>query len=92
MMHHCNDTKFIGGDLIDDAVGKSAEKIAASGATKDCTGHWISQNKICRSLKLGRECEAELDIRPRCIESRSIMQLGKRGRNNNELHFKAART
>src|SRR3990167_6690189 len=50
------------------------------------------QNEFCRSLKLGHEREAKFDARPRRIESRSIMQLGKCQRNDNELHFSAART
>lgn len=92
MMCHRNDAKFISGDLIDDAVGKSAEKMAAAGAAKDCSEHGIRQNKICRSLEFGHERQAKLDIRPCRIESCSVMQLGECGRNNDELHFSAART
>jgi hypothetical protein len=92
MMRHSDDPKFLGGDLIDDAVGKSAEKMASSGAAKNCPEHRVRQNEICRSLKLGHECKPKLDIRFRRIENRSIMQLSECERNNDKFHFNAART
>ena len=92
MMRHSDDPNFLSGDLVDDAVGKSAEQLASSGAAKDCSGHGVRQNEICRSLKLSHECKPKFDIRFRHIENRSIMQLSKCERNNDELHFNAART
>lgn len=92
MMRHSDDPKFLSDDLIDDAVGKPAEKMASSGAAKNCSEHRIRQNKICRSLKLGHECKPKLDIRFLRIKNRSIMQLSECERNNDELHFNAART
>ena len=48
---------------------------------------------VAKSLtRSGHEREAKLDARPCSVKSRSIMQLGKRERNNNELHFSAERT
>lgn len=92
MMRYRNDAKFIGGDLIDDAVRKSAEEITASGTAKNRPEHGIFQDDTCCPLELGHEREAKFDIGLRRIEGRRIMQLGKRWRNNNEPHFRAART
>ena len=92
MMRHSDDPKFLSRDLINDAVGKPAEKMAASGAAKNCSEHGVRQNEMCRSLKLGHECKPKFDIRFRRIENRSIAQLSECERNNDELHFNAART
>jgi|GEM_PF-2397491 len=92
MMCHRDNPKFLSGDLVDNAVGKSAEKKAAPGAAKNCSKFGICQNEICSSLKLGHKRKPEFGICSRRIESRSIMQLGERWRNNDELHFNAART
>ena len=92
MMRHRDDPKFLSGNLIDDAVGKSPEKTAAPAAAKDCSEIGICQNEICGSLKLGHERKSETDIRSRRIKGRSIMQLGEREWDNDEIHFNAART
>lgn len=92
MMRNRNDAKLFSGDLIDDAVRKSGEKIAAPRATKYRPEYGVLQNKICRSLKLGHEGEPEFDIRLGRIESRRILQLGECEWNNDKLHFNAART
>jgi hypothetical protein len=92
MVRHRDDPKFLGGDLIDDALRKPTEKIAAPTATKDCSQHRIGQNEIRRPLELGHERKPEFNIRLRRIEGRRVMQLGECEWNNNELHLKAART
>ena len=92
MVRHRNDSKFLAGILIDDTVGKPAEKIAAPGAAEDCSELGICQNDLCRSFKLGHERKPKVDIRSHRIEGRSIMQLGESQWNNNEPHFNAART
>jgi hypothetical protein len=92
MMCHCGDPQFIRRDLIDNAVGKSAQGKAASSAAKDRADQRIFQNEVRGSFELGHERKPEFDIRFRCIESRRVMQLGERGWNNDELHFNAART
>jgi len=92
LVRHRDDPKFLGGDLIDDAIRKPTEKIAAPTATKDCSKHGIGQNTIRRPLELGHERKREFDIRSRRIEGRGVMQLGECAWNNNELHFNAART
>ncbi len=92
MMRHRDDPKFFGGDLIDDAIGKPAKKMAAERTAKYRPQHRIFQNEICGSLKLSHECKPESGIRLCRIEGRSIMQLGECERNNDEFHFNAART
>ncbi len=61
MVRHRDDPKFLGGDLIDDALRQATEKIAAPTATKNCSKHRISQNEVRRIegrrvMQLG-ECE-----------------------------------
>ena len=51
-----------------------------------------SPNTAYGSIKLSEEGEAEFGIRARGIEGCGIVQLAKRERNNNQLHFSAART
>ncbi len=92
MMRNRDDAKFLFGRLIDDAVGKSAQRMAAARAAKNHSEIGVRQNQIRRSLELGHECKPEFDIRSCRIERRGIMQLGKRERNNNDSHFNAART
>lgn len=92
MMRYRDDPKFLGGNLIDDAIRKPTEEMTAPTATKNCSEHGIGQDEIRRSLKLGHERKPEFDIRSRRIEGRRVMQLGECEWNNNELHFNAART
>ena len=92
MMRYCDDPNFFRRDLIDEAIGESAQSAAPPFTAKDRADHGVCQDLIRRSLELGYECQPELGIRARRVEGRNIMQLGKGERNNYELHFKAART
>ena len=91
-MCDCNDPNFVGRNLIENTVRESAKDITAPGSAKDRADVWIHQNATCGSVKLGDEREAKLDIRTRGIEGSGILQLAKRERKNNQLHFSAART
>jgi len=91
-MCHRNDPKLLWCDLIDSAVGRPAQRKAASSAAKNCADQWVRQNKTGRSLEFGHESKPEFDIRFRRIKSRRFLQFGERERNNDELHFNAART
>lgn len=51
----------------------------------------IRRYALYGSVKLGDEREAKLGIRTRRIEGGGILQLAKRERKNNQLHFRAAR-
>lgn len=73
MMRHRDDPKFVGGSLIDNAIGKPAKKVAAARTPEYCSQHGICQNEICRSLKLGHERQPEFGIRFCRIEGRSIL-------------------
>lgn len=90
----CNgdNPKFLTTDMIDDAIGKPAKKIAAPSAAKDCPKSGVGQNQICRSLKFSHKCKSKFKICSRRIESRSIVQLRECDWKDNELHFNAART
>ena len=87
-----NDPNFVGCNLIENTVRESAKNITASGSTKDRADVWIHQNATYRSVELGDEREAKLDIRTRGIEAGGILQFAKREWKNYQLHFKAART
>jgi hypothetical protein len=52
----------------------------------------VRQYSTCGSVEFGDEREAKLSTRSRSIESGSVVQLVKRARDNNQLHFRAART
>ena len=87
-----NDPNFVGYNLIENAVRESAKNIAAPGSTKDRANLRVDQDATYGSVKLRNEREAKLDNRTRGIEGGGILQLAKRERKNNQLHFKAART
>ena len=87
-----NDPNFVGRNLIENTVREPAKNKAAPGSTEHRADMWIHQNATYGSVKLGDEREAKLDIRTRGIEGSGILQLAKRERKNNQLHFKAART
>ena len=63
MVRHGEYSKFLSGDLIDDAIRESAEDIVSASTTKYSTDQRISQNEIGRSFKLNHKCETKLDIR-----------------------------
>jgi len=92
MMRDRNDPNFVGGDLIENTVGKPAKNVTAPCTAEERSGKWVRQNAAYGSIKLGEEREAELGIRARGIEGCGIVQLAKRERNNDQLHFSAART
>lgn len=85
-------SQFVCGDLINDAIGESTENVSPTSAAKYCAEQRIGQDEICRSFKLGHKREAKVDVCFQCIERCCVMQLGKRGWSNNNLHFNAART
>ncbi len=87
-----NDPNFVGRNLIEDTVRKSAKNITAPSSTKDRANVWVHQNATCGSVKLGDERETKLDICARGIVGGGILQLAKRERKNDQPHFKAART
>jgi len=87
-----NDPNFVECNLIENTVRESAKNITAPASTKDRADVWIHQNATYGSVKLGDERQAKLDICTRGIEGGGILQLAKRERKNNQLHFKAART
>ena len=91
MMRYCDDPNFLCRDLIDEAIGKPTQRTTPPITAKDRTDHGACLNLICRSLELGYKCQPEFGIRSRRIEGCSILQLVKGERNDNELHFKAAR-
>ncbi len=86
------DSKFLYGDLIDDAVWKSTEEISPTSATKYSTEQRIGENELGRSFKLSHKCETKLSIGFQCIERGGIVQFGKCQRSNDQLHFSDART
>lgn len=92
MMCNCDDSNFLGGNLIDDAIRKSTKKRTTLRTAKDCSKLGVVQNEICRSLKFGNECMSELNVCLGSIESRCIMQFSKCRRKNDEFHFNVART
>ena len=87
-----NDPNFVECNLIENTVRESAKNITAPASTKDRADAWIHENATYGSVKLGDERQAKLDICTRGIEDGGILQLAKRERKNNQLHFKAART
>jgi len=87
-----NDPYFVGRNVIENAVGEPAKNIAASGPTDDRADIGVRQNTTCGSVKLGHERKTKLGIRARGIKSGGIVQLAKRERDNDQLHFSAART
>ncbi len=62
------------------------------GTPGEATAKRIIQNEIRGSLELGHERESEFQIRSLRIEHHGVVQLGEGRRNDNELHFNAART
>jgi len=61
-------SKLLGGDLIDDAVGEPTQDISPTSATKYRTEQRIGPNEIGRSFKLSHKRETELGCRFQCIE------------------------
>ena len=92
MMCDCNDPNFVGRDMIENTVREPAKDITAPRTAKWRSGKWVRQNAAYGSIKLAEEREAELGIRARGIEGCGIVQLAKRERKNDQLHFSAART
>lgn len=92
IMCHGDDPKFLCGKLIDYAVGEPAKEDPASGSAEDGPERWISQNDIDSSLKLSHKRKSKFDICALGIEGSSVMQLTQRERNDDQLHFNAART
>lgn len=91
MVRDCDDSKFGWRDLINYAVGKSAQGKPTPGATKDSAGERIRKNEAGSSVEFSKECEPELDIRFRRIERCRFIQLGESQRNDNQFHFNFAR-
>ena len=87
-----NDPDFVGCNLIENTVREPAKNIAAPGSAKDRANLRVRQDATYGSVKLGDEREAKLGIRARGIESSRIVQFAKRKRDNDQLHFSAART
>jgi len=87
-----NDSYFVGRNLIEDAVGKSTQDIPAPQPAEDRADVWVRQYATNGLVNVGHERKAELGIRTRRIEGSGILQLAKRKRKNNELHFRVART
>ena len=87
-----NDPNFVGRNLIENTVREPAKNKAAPGSTEHRADMWIHQNATYGSVKFGDEREAKLGIRARGIESSRIVQFAKRKRDNDQLHFSAART
>lgn len=77
MMRDRDDSKFRWRDLINHAVGKSAQGEPTPGATKDCAGERIGKNEVGSSVEFCKECEPELDIRFRRIERCRFIQFGE---------------
>ena len=92
MMCDRDDPDFVRRNLIENTVGEPTKKITAPGTAENRSDEGIRQNTTYRPIKLGEECEAEIGIRARGIEGGGIVQLAKRERNNDQLHFSAART
>ncbi len=92
MMGYRDDSKFVGRNLINDAVRESAEEVPASVTSEDHSKRRICQNDIDCSLELGDEREPKLDICALSVEGCRVMQFAKRRRNNDQFHFNAART
>ncbi len=63
MVCHGKYSKFLSGNLIDDAIRESAEDIVSTSATKHSADQRIGQNEIGCSFKLGYKCATKLDIR-----------------------------
>jgi hypothetical protein len=87
-----DDANFVGCNLIENAVGEPAKNIAAPDSTEHCADLGIRQYVTCSSVNLGEERETKLGIRARGIKGGGILQLAKRERDNDQLHFSAART
>ena len=91
-MRHGENSKFLYGDLIDDAIWESTEDISPALASEHSTEQRVVQNEIGRSFKLSHKRETKLDTRLQRIECCCVMQFGERRWSNDELHFSAART
>lgn len=87
-----NDADFVGHNLIEDTVGKPTKNIPPPGATKDRADVWVRQYTACGPVKLGNEREAKPGIRACSVKGGSIVQFAKRKRDDDQLHFRAART
>ena len=92
MMCHGDDAKFLGRNLIDDAMGKPAKEISAPISTEDGAEVGIRQQGINRPLELGHKRKSKFDVCALGIESSRIVQFRERRRNDDQLHFNAART
>ena len=91
-MRNCNDADFVGCNLIENTVGKPTKEIPAPVATKERANMRVRQYLIRGPVKLGDESNAKLHVRTCRIEGGSIVQLAKRKRDDDQLHFRAART
>lgn len=92
VMCHCENSKLLCGNLINDAEWEAAEDIPPASVTKHSAKHRIIQHEIGRSFKLSHKREAKLDIRFQRIKCRRIAQFGECRWSNDELHFSVART
>ncbi len=92
MMGYRDDSKFVGRNLIDNAVGESAKEVPASVTSEDHSQRGICQNDIDCSLELGDERKPKVDICALGVEGSGVMQFAKRRRNDDQFHFNAART
>ena len=87
-----NDPYFVGRNVIENTVREPAKDVAAVGRTEDAADIGVGQNTTYGPVKLSHERKAKLGVRARGIKGGGIVQLAKRKRNNDQLHFSAART
>jgi hypothetical protein len=62
MVCHSNHPHFLVRKLVNDAVGKSSQKLASPRAPKDSPDHGVFQNALCRALKLSNKRQTKIPI------------------------------
>lgn len=92
MMRPRHDPELVCRDLIQDTAGEPAENIATTRAAEYRPEIRIGQNAIHGWLDLSHKRETKVRVCSRGVEGCGIVQLGKRERNDDQLHFIAVRT
>jgi hypothetical protein len=91
-MRYGDHLDFLASNLIDDAVRKSAQEIATVSAPKWRTNPGVDQERLCCTLEFRNEGVTKFSIGACGVEGCGIVQLSKRKRNDDQIHFNAART
>jgi len=87
-----DDPDFVRRRVLEDAVGKPAKNMAASRSTEGRPDMRVCRNSSYGAVKFGHERKTRLGIRAGGMKGGGIAHLAYRERNNDQLHFSAART